>query len=231
MDNKTVKRLAFGVMFNHSFSILDEWGKIADDLLYSKNKKGIGFSPSYFPSISQEYTTTRRLSNEGLGFSLELSSNNLVYTHTIQDDFEKEYAEFVNRVESCLIPKIIEKYELVTQRLGMVFVCKIEEPFIKRFKKKYFSEHAEDITDCRFAIRSVTPEGLLLTSNNDYINKIYTIGNLDNTLRGISFDYQLYFNPRQPEIKGKIAPFFKTSKDCFFDEILKGERCEKEEGS
>ena len=222
MGSISVKRIICGIMFNHSFSILDDWGKIADSLLYSAKKSG-AFSPQYFPSISQQYTTSRFLSNENEGHRLELASNNLVYTHTIQSDFKKEYNEFVSRIEKCLIPQIVEKYALVTRRIGMVYICEMDSSSVAAFKKQYFSKSAPEITDCRFAIRTTTPEGLLFSGIDNYINKIYTVGNVDEAFQGISFDYQLYLQPPQPTITAKIDSFFEMSQKCFFEEILKEE--------
>lgn len=223
MENAAVKRIVCGIMFNNSFSLLDEWGKIADTLLYKNNKKTPGFSPQYFPIISQQNPMSRCLSNPDLGHSLELTSNNLIYTHTVQNDFETEYVEFVDRVEKCLIPKIIDKYMLVAQRIGMVYMCEMHDSAISSFKQQYFSHSASEITDCRFAIRTTTPEGLLFSGNDNYVNKIYTVGSVDKSIQGISFDYQLYFLPPQPDIKSKIDSFFETSKKCFFEEIFEGE--------
>ena len=161
-----------------------------------------------------------------LGHSLELTSNNLIYTHTIQNDFESEYKEFISRVEKCLIPKIIDKYALITRRIGMVYICEMDNTSISSFKQQYFSKSSE-ITDCRFAIRTTTPEGLAFSGNDNYVNKIYTVGSIDDAIQGISFDYQLYFQPPQPEITSKITSFFETSKKCFFEEIFNEEYCGK----
>lgn len=223
MGNTSVKQIICGIMFNHSFSILDDWGKIADSLLYSANKTP-SFSPQYFPSISQQYTTSRFLSNEKAGHRLELTSNNLVYTHTIQSNFEKEYKEFVSRIEKYLIPQIIEKYALIARRIGMVYMCEMDCNSISAFKQQYFAKAASEITDCRFSIRSTAPAGLLFSGIDNYINKIYTVGGVDEAFQGISFDYQLYFQPPLPSISTKIIDsFFETSKKCFFEEILKEE--------
>lgn len=220
MRTANVKKIICGIMFNHSFSLLDEWGKIADSLLYRKNAC---FSPQYFPTISEQYTTSRFLSNNALGHILQLNSNNLVYTHTIQQDFEREYLEFVNRIKNHLIPQIVDSYQLIVQRIGMVYICEMDETIILDFKKQYFAKDVDEITDCRFAIRTSTPEGLALVGNDNYINKIYTVGSVDETVRGISFDYQLYFRPAQPEIATKASKFFEDSKKAFFAEIFKEE--------
>lgn len=216
MGKAAVKRIVCGIMFRHSFALLDEWGKIVDTILYQKDSC---FSPQYFPTISEHYTISRFLENKEKGHSLQLSSNNLIYTHTIQNDFDKEYNEFVHRVEKCLYRCIIEKYRLTTQRMGMVYMCSMEDAAISNFKKRYFMK-PDEVTDCRFAIRSTTCKGLLFAGTNDYINKIYTVGEIDESIHGVSFDYQLYFNPAQPDISKKIGAFLKTSRECFFEEIL-----------
>lgn len=220
MGNASVKRIVCGIMFQRSFSILDEWGRIADAILYGKNSC---FSPEYFPRISEQYTINRHLSNPEKGHTLQLNSSNLVYSHTIQNDFEKEYEKFVQRVEKHLVPQIVEKYELVVDRIGMVYMCEMDDSTLGEFKKEYFKKAADEISDCRFAIRTTTPEGLLFANNNNFINKIYTLGGIDEEIHGISFDYQLYFEPSQPEITTKVKSFFSTSKKCFFEEIFKEE--------
>lgn len=48
MGNTSVKQIICGIMFNDSFSILDDWGKIADSLLCSVKK-----APS-FPDLQSE---------------------------------------------------------------------------------------------------------------------------------------------------------------------------------
>lgn len=220
MGKVSVKRIVCGIMFNPSFSLLDEWGKIVDSMLYQKNSY---FSPQYFPAISEQYTTNRFLHNKDLGHMLQLNANNLIYTHTIQQNFDAEYEEFIKRVEKYLIPKIVDKYELITRRIGMVYICEMDNDTISKFKHQYFVKSSNEITDCRFSIRDTTREGLLLSNNDNYINKIYTVGGIDESIRGISFDYQLYFQPPQPEITTKISTFFDMSKKCFFEEIFKEE--------
>lgn len=207
--NSSIKKLSCGIMFGFSFSLLDEWGKIADTLLY----KNINyFSPSYFPSISQQYTTTRFLRNDTIGHNLELSANNLLYTHVIQKDFEEEYNQFVLRIEKCLVPNIIEKYELITHRIGMVYEGAIDNNTICEFKKQYFSsEVSSKIINCKFAIQSV-PQKKLRLSDGDLINKIYTIGGNNENTNEVSFDYQLLFQPAQLRIKKKLPLFFEISK-------------------
>lgn len=154
---------------------------------------------------------------------LELASNNLVYTHTVQSNFEKEYKEFVSRVEKCLVPQIVEKYALIIRRIGMVYICEMDCDSISAFKQQYFAKAASEITDCRFAIRSTTPEGLAFSGIDNYINIIYTVGGVGEGFQGISFDYQLYFQPPQPSISAKVDSFFEASKKSFFEEILKEE--------
>lgn len=218
MLKSSIKRLSCGIMFDYSFSLLDEWGKIVDALLYKNNNY---FSANYFPNISQQYTTSRFLRNDAVGHSLHLSANNLIYTHVIQKDFDEEYNEFVLRMEKYLVPNIIEKYELITHRLGMVYECTIDNSSVRELKNTYFcSEVSNEIINCSFAIQSSAPQKLVF-SDGDYINKIYTVGGANRNLNDVSFDYQLCFQPAQMRIKKKMPIFFEVSKDCFFDEFFK----------
>ena len=91
MKENKVSQFACGILYNYSFKLLDYWGAIVDDLLYN-NKY---FSAEYFPSISTQYTTTRSVMNNDLGHSLQLTANNLVYTHTVQNDFDSEFLNLV----------------------------------------------------------------------------------------------------------------------------------------
>ena len=219
MATAKVIKLTCGILFNHSFSILDHWGKIADSILYNNSY----FDPTYFPQISSQYTTNRHVHNPEAGHSLQLNSENLIYTHTIQDDFEKEYTKFIDRITKFIIPEIIEKYDLVVRRIGMVYICEMDQDAVTKFTSQYFKPELSEVLDCRFSKRCTVPQALTFSGTNDYINKIYSIGNVSKESRGISFDYQLFFNPPVVDVKPRVAKYFENSKTAFFEEIYKEE--------
>lgn len=219
MATAKVIKLTCGILFNHSFSILDHWGKIADAVLY----KNAYFDPQYFPRISDQYTINRYIENPELGHRLQLNSENLIYTHTVQDDFEKEYTKFIDRITKFIIPEIIEKYDLVVRRIGIVYICEMDQDAVTKFTSQYFKPELSEVLDCRFSKRCTVPQALTFSGTNDYINKIYSVGNVSPEFRGISFDYQLFFNPPIVDVKPRVAKYFENSKTAFFEEIYKEE--------
>ena len=211
-----VKQLVFGVSFNHMFKLLDYWGEIADDILY-KNKY---FSSEVFTNISTQYTTERSLSNPQKQHSLVITSNNLVFTQTIEEDFDKEYELFKARITEYIIPKILCKYILVVRRLGIVYISEFNEHQLLSFSSKYFKPTVQNIMDFRFSKKEATSQGKLISDNTDFINKIFTVGNLKNEFQGISYDYQMHFNPLREDVRDVIVSFINKADNDFTIDIL-----------
>ena len=219
MDNtKHIKQLHFGVSFNTMFKILDIWGEIADDILY-KNKY---FSPEFFTNISTQYTTERVLFNPEMGHRLLLTSNNLVFTQTILDNYDSEYAIFKKRIVNYLVPNILSSHGLVVRRLGMVFITELDERTIERFGAKYFNPAIHGIHDFRFSRKEVSKSGLILAGNSDFVNKIFSVGNLGVGLDGISYDFQLHFSPLREDVRDSIEKFLNVANQDFSADVLEG---------
>lgn len=216
MNESNVKQLTFGVLFNHMFKLLDSWGEIADDILYN-NKY---FSPDFFSNISTQYTTERRLYNPNKKHSLILTANNLIFTQTIENNFDEEYEQFKKRVTEYIVPKILTPYTLVVRRLGAVYSCEWNEKDIKIFASKYFNPSVQNILDFRFSKKESTVKGALLSDNSDFINKIYTVGNISDSLKGVSYDYQLHFSPLRSDVRDSIVSFIDSSYNQFKQDII-----------
>lgn len=224
---RDIRYVLFGVQFNHSFKLLDYWGAIADQILYN-NKY---FDSNFFSRISTQYTTERSLSNPKTGNFLSLSSNNLVFKYYIVDSkkFKDEYEYFCKRISEYLIPEVLIKYNLITRRVGTVFACEMNIPDLERFSGKYFKESIQGITDFRFAQKEVVSSGQLWHGVDDYINKIYTVGKIDDEedMRGLTYDFQLYYKPLQQDIRKKCPIFLKKSLDYFIRDIISQEENQK----
>ena len=216
MKKDNVKLLTFGVAFSRKFKILDLWGEIADNILYESKY----FSPEFFPNISTAYTTERRLYNNDKKHLFLLSSNNLVFTQEIEKDFNLEYNLFKKRVEEYIVPQILSKYTLVSRRLGMVYFCECTDDEIKKFSSKYFNSSAQNIMDFRFSQKEATKKGLVYSNNSDFINKIFTVGNLYGSTKGISYDYQEHFNPAREDVRNLIKDFMSSSFVNFENDII-----------
>lgn len=211
-----IKQLTFGVLFNHMFKLLDMWGEIADDILY----KSKYFSAEYFSNISQQYTTERSLSNPKTENQLTITSNNLVYTHNIDGDYEQEYGMFKKRVENYIVPEILSARGLIVRRLGVVYVSVLDSETMKAFSQLYFKPTIQGISDFRFSKRETTKGGLLLADNQDFINKIYSVGNIGENKQGISYDFQFHFNPIRQDVRDTISSFMDMAKASFSNDVL-----------
>lgn len=214
MNNKDIISITFGVRFNHSFKLLDSWGTIADDMLYNSKY----FSSKMFPEIATQYTTKRYLSNSEKGHRFILTSDNLVFTQVIENDWDSEYKLFVERIEKYIIPNILSKYSLISSRMGIVYLTKLTKEEIGRFAKNYFKPEVTDICDFRFSRKEPTIKGSVFKETENYFNKIYTVGNINDML-GLSYDFQLHMVPAQADIRDTIKAFIPSSKSHFDKDV------------
>ncbi len=215
MYNKDILSVTFGVRFNSSFKLLDSWGTIADDMLYNSGY----FSSEFFPEIATQYTTKRYLSNSEKGHRFVLTSNNLVFTQVIEKDWDSEYKLFIERIEKYIIPNIISKYSLISSRIGIVFLTKLTKEEIGVFAKNYFRSEVTDICDFRFSRKEPTLEGSVFKETENFFNKIYTVGNINDML-GLSYDFQLHMLPAQADIRGTIKTFISSSESHFKKDVI-----------
>lgn len=213
---KMIKQLTFGVAFDNMFKLLDMWGEIADDILYHSKF----FSPVFFDKISAQYTTERSLFNQKEGHRLIISASNLVFTQNIINEYDSEYADFKKRVINYIVPEILSSKKLVVKRLGMVYVSELDQHTIKKFASQYFRPEINGINDFRFSKKEATPSGLIMNGSDDFINKIFSVGNLGDNLQGISYDYQIHFAPKRQDVRDTIDHFITKANDGFKKDIL-----------
>ncbi len=214
MKEDNVRELTCGFMFQNNFKMLDSWGSIADGILKDPLFDG------FFANVSNKYTTELSLYNENNNNSFLLKYNKIVLTQTIYDDFESEYNMFRERVVNYIIPKLLCEYRLITRRIGIVYDTKLESQEIENFSKKYFNPEFRNISNFRFAINNQKPEAKILKKEKNYINRLFTVGDFGNGDEGISYDYQLRFNPLQPELRNLIVPFLNNANNSFKKDIL-----------
>jgi len=207
--------LTFGVLFKHSFQLLDRWGSIADMILYDNDH----FSSEYFPHIDSGNPATKLLLSHEFGHSISLSANNLVYTHVLQTEKQEEKDLFEKRINELIVPRIIEDNSLVTGRLGVVYKCAITIAAREAFAAKVFAPEFKAISDFRFSKKESTFKGSNLAENDTYINKIYTVGSVEN-MNYITFDFQKHFNPPLAYVNNELNNFFSISKTYLSNEIL-----------
>ncbi len=214
------KYMVCGIAFNHSFSLLDRWGEIADELLY----KSKCFEKDFFNRISSQYTTERSVYNEETGDFIRLSSNEIIFKYYFKKDesLKDGYASFCKKINNHLIPRILVEYNLIIRRMGVVFAQEFTKSDLNAFSKLFFREEKEGITDFRFAQKELTSEGKLWYDVNDYLNKVYTCGRIgDNKpFDGVTYDYQLYFNPPRQDIREISKRYFEEGMSSFKKDVL-----------
>ena len=192
------------------------WGEIADDILYHSKY----FSSEFFTNISNQYTTERNLTNQKDGHRLIITPSNLVFTQNIINNYDVEYSEFKKRVENYIVPNILSSKGLVVRRLGMVYVSELDSTTIKQFASQYFRPEVKGVGDFRFSKKEATSSGLIFNGSDDFINKIYSVGSLEDNIQGVSYDYQLHFSPKRQDVRDIIDRFITNANDSFKKDII-----------
>lgn len=215
MCDKEIKEIAFGAAFSPKFQLLDSWGEIADGILYG-NKY---FSTTMFPKISSNYTLERKLYNPENDNGFVLTSSNLVYVQPVEQGFYEELGLFKKRIIDYIVPEILSKYMLVVRRLGVVYTCAWEDEKIQQFAAKFFLPTISNISDFRFSQKMGTVKGALFSENSDFINKIYTVGNVSEKTKGMMYDYQQHYNPLRADVRDEISKVLNRSFESFQEDV------------
>jgi hypothetical protein len=72
-----------GILYNKAYKMLDKWGSIADCILYGNSF----FNPTYFTLNDNQ---RKMLYDQNQKHYIRVTESNLIYTHIIEKDFEKE---------------------------------------------------------------------------------------------------------------------------------------------
>lgn len=217
---KEIKQLSFGFLFKNQFKLLDDWGKIVDNILYHSEE----FPSKFFPNITELYTTSRSLYSNN-GDELRLNANNLIFTQIIleNEDFSSARITFINRI-NYLLKNIVIQYGLIMHRIGIVYACLIDEKEIEKLSEKCFTTSFKEVRDFRFSLKEGL-NGEQYDEKKDFINKIYTSGRiLQNKFYNkyaISYDYQKHFVKPRADVRNEIMPFMESSYKNFMIDIYK----------
>ncbi len=60
----------------------------------------------------------------------------------------------------------------------------------------------------------------MFAENQDFINKIFSVGYIGERVQGISYDYQLHFNPIRQDVRDTISNFMTMANTGFANDIL-----------
>ena len=220
-NNKSISQIICGIQFVDSFKIFDKWGEIVDKILSSSNSKKI-LGEGYYNQISNDAGYQRALFNASTHNSLRLTPNNLIITHNVSSaEFEEAYDFVQNMVLKYIFPEIITENYLIVRRIGIVFTCELNDSDIINYKKTVINAGlCESITDFRFSKKEPTPQGSIQKDNNSYINKIITVGNLDENKHGISYDYQYFYLPPNAEAYKKSDVLFDSALNSLNSDVF-----------
>ena len=164
------------------------------------------------------------LSNEKLGHSLRLSSENLIYCHSIQEGFDKEYNQFCERIKKYLVPEIIYKNHLDVLRLGVVFTYKAD----KDEMAVYFSKYLKTGLDTLIGMGAILLDGAVIGDHciigAGAVVKENAVVSSGTMMVGVPAKCVRELSPEQLAFLDGTPPYVALSKAYFEEHIVEGER-------
>lgn len=219
-NTNNITQIVCGIQFSNAFKMLDKWGEIADDILYSDLSQKI-LGKDYFNNITSENGYQRQIFNSKTQNSFRLTHNSIIFTHNTKKDFNAEYNIVKEFVQRYIFSRLIQPNILVVNRIGIVFTNILSNEEMDIFKRKVLSQDLKDVTDFRFAQKSTALAGTTLLDKDDFINKIYSLGGLQEGNKGISYDFQYYFSPPNAQAEKITEDLFKFAFNSFQTDVLK----------
>jgi len=220
MPNLELKKFTYGVRFKHAFRLNDISGEIIDKILY----KSSYFSPKEFANVSRD----------GNGFLLfnqadleshdvfRMVATDLIFTHTLLKDekLESVIDQYTSVLKNFFAPEIIEKYDLITERLGIVYQSKMDSQMHKNVSGQFFTRTFDDSFEYRFSKQDVVPNSSINAKKSDYISKLFSSSRLKDNNHMFSYDYQHFFVPNQAYISDKVERIIKDSYSAYKRDIV-----------
>jgi len=189
--------LAIGVRYRANFSIEDQLGRIADQILYSKQSF---FKPQCFPNV---YTNVNEkiLVNEKTKDHLIINNSNIILEINFGEYFQaSDFDVIVNKFNSDIILGIMKDFRITEiNRVGLIkrYLFDIED-LSNNFIKKTIGATLEGINDINLRFSKKLPEykAFINKDVNDYFNAIFNvIKRADKKELFVSVDFQKYFDP------------------------------------
>lgn len=214
--------IAIGIRFGPNFSIRDDFGNMADKILY---KKDSFFNEKMFPVVGVNPAEIS-LNDDKSGDSLVINSRDIVLTCNIENQDLVQGTNIKPKIKLDMLPELNKRFEQDIiegvlkeykfnriRRIGYInkYVFNVEE-LSKRLTSKIFGETIGDVTDVnlRFSKKYPVPEAMVKKNVNDYHNVIFNITKkADKDEVVASLDYQAYYEP-----------VLESMKDVNFDEFL-----------
>ncbi len=211
-------KFTYGVRFKHTFRLNDISGEIIDKVLYKNDY----FSVSDFKNVSRD----------GNGFVLftqddpenndvfRMAVTDMIYTHVLKDenlkDILRKYTEILSRF---FAPEIIEKYNLITQRIGIVYQSSMDQETHRKVSAQYFKGEFDDSLEFKFSKKATVPIACINANRNDYVNKLFSSSRIADNNHMFAYDYQHFFDPHQAYISDKVEKIIKSSYEAYTTDI------------
>lgn len=186
--------IVIGIRFRPNFSIMDNFGSMIDEILYSKDSY---FNEKYFPLVHHASHNERILSNKENKHLLTINPSNIILDTKEENN---DYSNVVDSFNKQIIEGLFINYGIQQiKRIGEIRRYKIEDKELcDNFLKKTISYSISGINDInlRFSKKYPIPESKVHKKAYDYHNVIYTIvKKSDENVLNISLDFQKYFEP------------------------------------
>ena len=206
--------VAVGIRFRANFSLEDQFGKIVDDILYSKHSS---FGPAVFPNV-RSAVGGRQLVNEATGDSMTIDNSNFILeiecgNRCTADDV----VPLVDAFRTQIIQGVMKKYgvrEII--RVGYIrkYIFTVGQ-LANRFVDKTIGSSLEGVEDINlsFSKKMPTEDAFSQRDVDDYHNAIFNIiKHADKDEIFMSVDFQRMFLPFLPSVNEmKFDPFVSSA--------------------
>lgn len=201
---KYITNLVIGIKYNSNYGLIDKWGEIVDEVLYTNNGY---FDSKFFQRALTERSLDKIILNPQTDDHFRITNTDLIFKYKLKNVFKEDYEWFKNCIKKFIIDKIIIKYKIKNiMRIGIVYTHEFETHDINNaLIRKIINENFNRPSDLRMSIRFPASESQYKKEINKYINTILSIGSIENDDNMkkflISYDYQFIFDPVIEDIR------------------------------
>jgi len=188
---------AIGIRYRANFSIEDQLGKIADQILYSRKSL---FNPNVFPNVLTN-VNEKVLINKETQDHLVINNSNIVLEINFGELFNiDDLNEIVSKFNEEIVDGILKEFKVTEfNRVGFIrrYLFQIDK-LANTFIEKTIGATLEGINDINLRFSKKIPEmqAYIKKDINDYYNAIFNIiKRADKQELFMSIDFQKYFDP------------------------------------
>lgn len=217
---QALEGFAIGLRYRANFSIEDQIGKFADQILYSKDAY---FNSKIFPMVNRQQPKEAILfSPKGggedlLNQSLIINNSNIILDVNFNESLKKDaYSRTIEKFNTDIIEGIVKNYGIVgISRIGLIKRYSFDNhELIKSIINKITNlEEPANEVQLRFSKKFPTEAAFLKQKVYDHRNVIYILTKqIHEASIKISVDYQYYFDPLADKISQiKFTDFIKRA--------------------